>query len=579
MKSITLLVALFLATTAYSQVNVDSLRQVWNDPTQDDSARFTAIVPLLNEFYMKQDPDSALVVLDLAIEEATRKHRRDMLATFYYDKGRTLRMTGKMVDAKHTLRIAQATFQNLDDTMGIADCHNEIAQVAWITGSLDSAAVELQKAKELYRAIRFQLGVVGSTVNLGILERMRGNYREAERMLKMGVSMGLMFDDASLVTASNAQLSLVYLEQGNLALALKYQIFALEKEQETNNQIGIAYAKMDLGGIYSDIGEYEIAKKHLQDALEIMVELKNDHGRAMMSNSLGAIANDLGEASEAMRFYQEALGVFQDVGDLESVGMVIDNIANIHNERHEYEVADSLYREALRIQQNLGSGRLLNTTIDFAVNILDMGRADEAIASAEKAMMMANSEKADDYEKRAAQILWRAYKTKGNITKALAMHERYSELNDSIFNDAKRKEMLTATFDFEYRQKLFADSIAEVRVQEEELRLANLEASAHNRRNRVQYSGIIILVILLALLIGFSKKVRLGNRTAEAIIFVFFILIFEFVLVVLDPYIAQWSDDEVGFKLAINSIFALLIFFAHHYLEGKIKKRLLIKPS
>jgi uncharacterized membrane protein len=59
------------------------------------------------------------------------------------------------------------------------------------------------------------------------------------------------------------------------------------------------------------------------------------------------------------------------------------------------------------------------------------------------------------------------------------------------------------------------------------------------------------------------------------LIFIFFILIFEFLLVVLDPWVETITDGEVGFKIGINSIMALLIFGIHQISEKRLKKALI----
>ena len=91
-------------------------------------------------------------------------------------------------------------------------------------------------------------------------------------------------------------------------------------------------------------------------------------------------------------------------------------------------------------------------------------------------------------------------------------------------------------------------------------------------------------MILIALLVLFGGVLSLGfvkvsPRMAEGIIFFSFLILFEFLLVLADPYIDGWSGGAPGFKLLFNAGIAALIFPAHAFFEAKIKVRLIKNRS
>jgi len=49
---------------------------------------------------------------------------------------------------------------------------------------------------------------------------------------------------------------------------------------------------------------------------------------------------------------------------------------------------------------------------------------------------------------------------------------------------------------------------------------------------------------------------------------------FEFLLVVIDPWVDNLTNGEIGFKIILNTLIALLIFGIHQISEKKIKKYL-----
>ena len=68
--------------------------------------------------------------------------------------------------------------------------------------------------------------------------------------------------------------------------------------------------------------------------------------------------------------------------------------------------------------------------------------------------------------------------------------------------------------------------------------------------------------------------VKVNVRMAEGIIFFSFLILFEFLLVLADPYIDNWSGGAPGIKLLFNAAVAALIFPLHSLFEKKLKGRL-----
>jgi len=60
----------------------------------------------------------------------------------------------------------------------------------------------------------------------------------------------------------------------------------------------------------------------------------------------------------------------------------------------------------------------------------------------------------------------------------------------------------------------------------------------------------------------------------EGLIFFAFLIFFEFLLVLADPYIEGWSSGAPGIKLLFNAGIAALIFPLHSLFETKLKRKL-----
>jgi len=155
----------------------------------------------------------------------------------------------------------------------------------------------------------------------------------------------------------------------------------------------------------------------------------------------------------------------------------------------------------------------------------------------------------------------------GEFKEAYEAYIRFTGLKDSIFNDDKSKEIgkLEAKYEFEKAEE------EKKSLERKELERSQFEES---RRNNLQYSGIFMVIVALGMSLFTLGKFNLSVRLVEGIIFFTFLLFFEFTLVLLDPFIEQYSGGEPAFKLLFNAVLAAMIFPLHSFFENNVKKRL-----
>ena len=141
-------------------------------------------------------------------------------------------------------------------------------------------------------------------------------------------------------------------------------------------------------------------------------------------------------------------------------------------------------------------------------------------------------------------------------------------MKDSLFNEDKSKEIgkIEASHEFEM------DQMEHDREQQE---ISQQLAATKSRRDNLQYSGILIFLVAIFAGVFMLGKISIPIKLAEGMIFFAFLLFFEFMLVVLDPYIEDYSSGAPAIKLLFNAVLAGMIFPLHSLLESKMKSRLL----
>ena len=159
---------------------------------------------------------------------------------------------------------------------------------------------------------------------------------------------------------------------------------------------------------------------------------------------------------------------------------------------------------------------------------------------------------------------------KEEYEKAYEYQLLYAQLKDSLFDEDKSKEIGKLEAKFEMERKI-----------EEEKRAkdvaAKIKRDRESRRDNLQYSGILIFIVLLFIGVFMVGRFSLPIRLAEGIVFFAFLLFFEFTLVLLDPYIEEMSSGAPAIKLGFNAVLAGLIFPLHSFFEQRLKRNMRLK--
>ena len=149
--------------------------------------------------------------------------------------------------------------------------------------------------------------------------------------------------------------------------------------------------------------------------------------------------------------------------------------------------------------------------------------------------------------KNTAYSLLGIYKKKKHFKDALAMHELFVEMRDSINSIENKEAAIKLQYQHEYekkeQQRVFDEKEAKRIVKEKQLALE----AAKTRLNNLQYTSIFIFLILLSLVIVGSAKLKLPIKLINGAIFFNFLLFFEFIIILVDPLVAKYITNAPVF--------------------------------
>ena len=378
------------------------------------------------------------------------------------------------------------------------------------------------------------------------------------KLLKNQAGVGIM----------TGNLATIYHFQGNYPKALKYYFQSLKSAKENNDSLSIAVTYNNIGSVYTSRNDYTIAREYFQKGLVIRSAVGNKNETIGSLMNIGNTYFYQKNLELAKQYYVDVMAACKELGDDRTLALVYINLGTANNIEGDYDKALNYVLASLVLLKKLNDRNytaLALATIGEVYN--NQGHYDKAIINCMRGFKLSEEIGAPERGKDNCKCLFESFANLGDYKSASYYHSVYSQTKDSLFSEEKSKEigMLEAEHDFEMQEMELKQS------KNEELIRAN---EKKERRDNLQYSGILIFLVLLSAGLLTLGKFTISIRLMEGLIFFTFLLFFEFTLVLLDPYIEQYSSGAPALKLGFNAILAGLIFPLHSFFESKLKGRI-----
>jgi len=408
---------------------------------------------------------------------------------------------------------------------------------------------------------------------LRILGRSYHNTRESLPYYEKALKLSKSINNKKLEADCYSDIGIISYYQGDYPNTLKYFHKSLKIKEELKDKRGMAGTYNNIGNIYTQQDDYLNALKYFHKALKINQELDNKRWIAYNYNNIGAIYFDQGDYPNALKYYHKDLEITEELGDKKGISMTYNNIGGIYYEQGDYPNALKCFHKSLKMKEELGNKYGMAVTY-IAIGTLNIQIKEyhNSFENLSKGLEIAQEIGALLRVKEAYEGLTELYKKQKDYKNAYEYHKLYSQAKDSLFNEEKSKEIGKLEAKYELGKKLEEEN----HKAQEQARLADEETA---RRNLFQYSGILIFIIALFTLALFAGKLRPPVWVAELLAFIPFLILFEGILVYIDPTIENLTGGEPLWKLIVNAVLAGMIFPFHQYFESKLKSRIRAKKK
>jgi hypothetical protein len=195
--------------------------------------------------------------------------------------------------------------------------------------------------------------------------------------------------------------------------------------------------------------------------------------------------------------------------------------------------------------------------------LFDNGNIDEARNQAMQLMELGLRDNNNNIKLSAAGFLRQAFDSLHKTDSAYYYAKMKDALNDSIFNESNVNKIQAMEFS------------EQLRTMEDNAKKAE---EALQRKENIQYAlialGIIVFIIIFFLL---SRSIIVNEKLIEFLGVLGLLIVFEFINLLIHPYLATFTNDSPIFMLIVLVAIAALLIPLHHKLEKWITEKMVEK--
>jgi tetratricopeptide (TPR) repeat protein len=346
---------------------------------------------------------------------------------------------------------------------------------------------------------------------------------------------------------------------GNLPKALNAALESLRIQEAKNNLKSMAWCYAMLGTIYNAQNDnrkelfYSLAEKQVNKMLG------EDSKNWAASFNLSTIYLKLNQADSALFYLRDAYKIAIQKKDIRTA-LILAQFGDIYEKLGDSGSALNYYRLGFRAAVANGLSAAASIAGNLASFFAEKGKVDSSIFYAKIAFNKANSVST---MQQAAMILSKQYEKK-DLAQSYHYYKIAVSAKDSMFSIEKINELQKLTAEEELHRQEVAEQIIK-------------EAEA--RKKAIRIAGISIFLPLFFLVVFLLGRMQIKPRFIEFMGILSLLFVFEFVTLLLHPFIEKWTDHDPILMLLILVAIAAFLVPMHHRIERWMKEHLVHKPS
>lgn len=380
------------------------------------------------------------------------------------------------------------TKQKVDSSIYYAQM--AIVQAQKVGDKEDIAIAQLRLAFSYYYAAKYDSAITYYNISLKYLEQTGDKERAA---------------------AAYNDLGIIYKNQSKFDKSLQAHIKALKLRESAGLEDELSSSYNNIGNVYYQLGNHEKALENYEKSLDIKERLGLKDRLSTSYNNIGMILYELKDFQKALKYYKKSMDLDKQFNNLRGVALTLNNIANVYAELGNLKKSEEYSLEAMRLDFELKNMQSYSVdAINLGYTYMDMKKYNKAIDFVSIAEKVAIDEDYINILKEAYLAKYHIYKNMGNYQNALQYFEKYNQVNDSLFNATKMKQIEELKIQFETDNKN-----KEIEILKKEKEIISKEKTIEQFWTRVLIVTIFVLIIVAFIVYLQYRAIKKSKKLVE----------------------------------------------------------------
>ncbi|HTK83125.1 MAG TPA: hypothetical protein VL633_12630 [Bacteroidota bacterium] len=350
---------------------------------------------------------------------------------------------------------------------------------------------------------------------------------------------------------------------GNTARSLEYNLKAIVVAEKSNDNRLIAAASMGIATNYLDMGDIQKALGYCRKGFEKGASVEANMFSILTNVAMGQIYLAMDKPDSALIYSQRAYEQSISTKFTYYLCSVYGQLGAVQAKLNNSTLALNYYNMALQEGMKIQSPKFINIAYQsMAEFYANAHQIDSAIMYSKKAIAAVEHTPFSTLTIKPAKLLLDIYRGH-NVDSAFKYSEMYKIAKDSLFNIKAIQQAQLMTFEEEARQQ-------QVSVEK--------ESAEQERKHNIQYAllalGIIVFITLFLLL---SRSFITNAKVISFLSVVALLLVFEFLNLVLHPFLENFTNHTPMFMLFALVCIAAVLVPLHHKIEKWTSNKLIEK--
>ena len=297
----------------------------------------------------------------------------------------------------------------------------------------------------------------------GYIYEIKGDLPKALDYYHMGLKNSKEIGDKEGVAYNLVSIGGVYDSQGDISKSLECYHKSLKIFEEIGDKYGMGSTLNNIGYIYNNQGQFKEAIDYFQRSLKIQEESGDKQGLAGILNNIGSIYDSQGDISKALEYYHKGLKIREEINDKLGIAYSMENIGRVYYHQDNIPKALECFDKGLKIREEIGDKAGIAKSLN-KIGFIELQKGGDSGIATAKQHFLRSLELAEELGypniiSNSSHNLSKVYEKQGQGMKALEMYKLYTEMKDSLNNEATQKASVQQKVKYEYeKQKVLDDA-------------------------------------------------------------------------------------------------------------------------